>query len=92
MNVSVLTSKISTHPKPGDHISCELHFLGDCIIFTFAQHTRNFIAVMIAMKFLWVLLTAGTGVSEGLPEMASDSLGVLMRSQGGLIWRKFRYN
>ena len=50
------------------------------IIFTIVQHTRNSMAILIVMEVFLVLLTAGTGVIEGVLEMASDSLGSFMKS------------
>ena len=51
-----------------------------CIVFTIIQHTWNSMAILIAMEVFLVLITASTGVIEGLLEMASDSLGGFMRS------------
>ena len=51
-----------------------------CIIFTFVQYTRNSMAILIVMEVYLILITAGTGVIEGVPEMAGESLGVFMRS------------
>ena len=51
-----------------------------CIVFTIVQHTWNSMAILIAMEVFLVLITAGTGLIEGLLEMASDSLGGFMRS------------
>ena len=51
-----------------------------CIVFTIIQHTWNSMAILIAMEFFLVLITASAGVIEGLLEMASDSLGGFMRS------------
>ena len=51
-----------------------------CIVFTIIQHTWNSMAILIAMEVFLVLITAGAGVLEGLLEMASDSLGGIMRS------------
>ncbi len=43
-------------------------------------HTRNSMAILIAMEVFLVLITAGAGVIEAVLEMASDSLGGFMRS------------
>ncbi|MBQ1367011.1 MAG: hypothetical protein IIY45_02825 [Firmicutes bacterium] len=51
-----------------------------CIIFTIVQHTWNSIATLIVMEVFLVLITAGTGVIEGVLQMASESLGGFMRS------------
>lgn len=51
-----------------------------CIIFTIVQHTWNSMAIRIVMELFLVLITAGTGVMEGVLEMASESLGGFMKS------------
>ena len=51
-----------------------------CIIFTIVQHTWNSMAILIVMEVFLVLITAGTGVIEGVLQMASESLGIFMRS------------
>ena len=51
-----------------------------CIVFPFMQHTWNSIAILIVMEVFLVLITAGTGVIEGILQMASESLGGFMRS------------
>lgn len=51
-----------------------------CIVFTIIQHTWNSMAILIAMEVFLVPVTAGAGVIEAVPEMASDSLGSFMRS------------
>ena len=51
-----------------------------CIIFTIVQHTWNSMAILIVMEIFLVLITAGTGVIEGVLEIASESLGGFMRS------------
>ena len=51
-----------------------------CIIFTIVQHTWSSMAILIVMEVFLVLITAGTGVSEGVLQMASESLGGFMRS------------
>ena len=55
-------------------------FVFGCIIFTIVQHTWNSMAILIVMEVFLVLITAGTGVIEGVLQMASESLGVFMRS------------
>ena len=51
-----------------------------CIIFTIVQHTWNSMAILIVMEVFLVLITAGTGVIEGVLQIASESLGGFMRS------------
>ena len=51
-----------------------------CIVFTIIQHTWNSMAILIAMEVFLVPVTAGAGMIEAVPEMASDSLGSFMRS------------
>ena len=51
-----------------------------CIIFTIVQHTWNYMLILIAIEVFLVLITAGTGVIEGVLQMASESLGGFMRS------------
>ena len=51
-----------------------------CIIFTIMQHTWNFMAILIVMEVFLILTTAGTGVVDGILQMASESLGGFMRS------------
>ena len=51
-----------------------------CIIFTIVQHTWSCMAILIVMEVFLVLITAGTGVIEGVLQMASESLGGFMRS------------
>ena len=51
-----------------------------CIIFTIVQHTWSSMAILIVMEVFLVLITAGTGVIEGVLQMASESLGDFMRS------------
>jgi hypothetical protein len=47
---------------------------------TIVQHAWTFMAILIVMEVFLVLITAGTGVIEGVLEMASESLGGFMRS------------
>ena len=51
-----------------------------CIIFTIVQHTWSSMAILIVMEVFLVLITAGTGVIEGVLQMASENLGGFMRS------------
>ena len=51
-----------------------------CIIFTIVQHTWSSMAILIVMEVFLVLITAGTGVIDGVLQMASESLGGFMRS------------
>lgn len=51
-----------------------------CIVFTIVQHTWNSMWILIVMEVFLVLITAGTGVVQGLLDMASDSLTGFMRS------------
>ena len=51
-----------------------------CIIFTIVQHTWNSMWILIVMEVFLVLITAGTGVIQGLLDIASDSLTDFMRS------------
>ena len=51
-----------------------------CIVFTIIQHTWNSMAILIAMEVFLVLVTAGAGMIEAVLEMASENLGVFMRS------------
>ena len=51
-----------------------------CIIFTIIQHTWNSMWILIVMEVFLVLITAGTGVIQGVLDIASDSLSGFMRS------------
>ena len=51
-----------------------------CIIFTIVQHTWNYMLILIAIEVFLVLITARTGVIEGVLQMASKSLDGFMRS------------
>ena len=51
-----------------------------CIIFTIMQHTWNFMAILVVMEVFLILTTAGTGVVDGILQMASESLGGFIRS------------
>ena len=50
------------------------------IVFTIVQHTWNSMMILIAMEVVLVLVTAGTGLVEGLLESASERMGGFMRS------------
>lgn len=51
-----------------------------CIIFTIIQHTWNSMWLLIVMEVFLVLITALTGVVQGLLDIASESLTGFMRS------------
>ena len=51
-----------------------------CIVLTIVQQTWNSMWILIVMEVFLVLITAGTGVVQGLLDMASDSLTGFMRS------------
>ena len=51
-----------------------------CIIFIIVQRTWSSMAILIVMEVFLVLITAGTGVIEGVLQMASESVGSFMRS------------
>ena len=51
-----------------------------CIIFTIVQHTWNSMWILIVMEVFLVLITAGTGVIQGLLDIANNSLTDFMRS------------
>ena len=51
-----------------------------CIIFTVLRHAWNSMAILIVTEVFLVLITAGTGIIEGVLQMASESLGGFMRS------------
>ena len=51
-----------------------------CIIFTIVQHTWNSMVILIVMEVFLILTTAGTGVVDGILQMASESLGGFIRS------------
>ena len=51
-----------------------------CIVLTIVQHTWNSMWILIVMEVFLVLITAGTGVVQGLLDMASDSQTGFMRS------------
>ena len=48
-----------------------------CIVFTIMQHTWNFMAILIVMEVFLILITAGTGVIEGVLQMAVTAWAVL---------------
>ena len=43
-------------------------------------HTWNSMAILIVMEVFLILTTAGTGVVDGILQMASERLGGFMRS------------
>ncbi len=51
-----------------------------CIVFTIVQHTWNSMMILMAMEIVLVLVTAGTGLIEGLLEAAGERMGMFMRS------------
>ena len=51
-----------------------------CIIYAIVQQMWPSMWILIAMEAALVLVTAGTGLIEGVLQMASESLGGLMRS------------
>ena len=51
-----------------------------CIVFTIVQHTWNSMMVLIAVEMFLVLITAGTGLIQGLFEAANERMGMFMRS------------
>ena len=51
-----------------------------CIIYAIVQQMWSSMWILIAMEAALVLVTAGTGLIEGVLQMASESLGGLMRS------------
>ena len=51
-----------------------------CTIFTIVHHTWSSMAILIVMEVFLVLITAGTGVIEGVLEMAGENLSGFMRS------------
>ena len=51
-----------------------------CIIFTIVQQDWNSMLILLGMEVFLILITAGTGVIEGVLQMASKSLSGFMRS------------
>ena len=51
-----------------------------CIIYAIVQQMWPSMWILIAMEAALVLVTAGTGLIEGVLQMASESLGGLMRA------------
>ena len=50
-----------------------------CIVFTIVQRTWNSMMILMAMEIVLVLVTAGTGLIEGLLEAAGERMGGFMR-------------
>ncbi len=48
-----------------------------CIIFTIVQRTWNSMAILIVMEVFLILITAGTGVIEGVLQMVVRAWAVL---------------
>ena len=51
-----------------------------CIIYTIIQHTWSSMMILIIMEIFLILITAGTGLIEGLLETVSDSIARFIRS------------
>ena len=51
-----------------------------CIVFTIFHHAWNSMMILIVMEVGLVLITAGTGLLEGLLQAASERLGAFMKS------------
>ncbi len=51
-----------------------------CIIFTIVQHSWNSMFILLVMEVFLVLITAGTGVLQGVLDIASENLNGFMRS------------
>jgi len=51
-----------------------------CIIFTIVQHSWNSMFILLVMEVFLVLITAGTGVLQGVLDIASEKLNGFMRS------------
>ncbi len=51
-----------------------------CIIFTILQHSWNSMFILLVMEVFLVLITAGTGVLQGVLDIASENLNGFMRS------------
>ncbi len=51
-----------------------------CIVFTAIKHTWSSMAILVVMEISLVMITAGTGVLEGILDVACDNLGSFMRS------------
>ena len=50
-----------------------------CIVFTIVQRTWNSMMILMAMEIVLVLVTAWTGLIEGLLEAAGERMGGFMR-------------
>ena len=51
-----------------------------CIILTIFSHSWNSTMILSAVEVFLILLTVGTGLLEGLLQIASESLGNYLRS------------
>ena len=51
-----------------------------CIVYTVIQHIWNSMALLIAIEVVLVMITAGTGVIEGLLDLVGERLAGFMRS------------
>lgn len=51
-----------------------------CIVFTVIKHTWSSMVILVFMEFILIMITAGTGVIEGVLDIASDNLRSFMRS------------
>lgn len=51
-----------------------------CIIFTIVQHSWNSMFILLVMEVFLVLITAGTGILQGVLDIASENLNGFMRS------------
>ena len=51
-----------------------------CIIFTVLKHSWSSMAILVVMELFLLVITAGTGVMEGLFDIVSNSIESFMRS------------
>lgn len=51
-----------------------------CIVYTVIQHAWNSMAILIAIEVILVIITAGTGIIEGLLDLVGERLSGFMRS------------
>ena len=51
-----------------------------CIVFAVIKQTWNSMAILAVMEFFLIMVTAWTGVIEGLLDIVCDNLGSFMRS------------